>query len=648
MSDKHNEGNPLNESPEDGKNDPEKDSLRQRFPFTFFKKVHVSLMGRLGKGTNNDESNEVIGNKVSEDETPVGLKEVPPDSIQKSKDARRFLGKACLTMAGLLIVFVLAPVAWRRWIHKQTIERSETIDPLVDRTINDPYILRINVPSAFFLTLGLLFLGVSLLKSKKSTDEPPRDIKQYNQELVNGSTFGIIKGAVRIYLVFLLGIALFNYVTRDLSGGEAELPLVLVVSLNAILIFYGLKPSDVLPANLVYEGEMDAPTTKTLLTNFPQVNEFIEKFEGEFRTYRKKISDFLKAKKGDVNNIFSDINNQINGIAETSTFVVNSIQQQIQSIRDDLQTKQREVMAYITNANQAIRSVEGPKNTESPYDKIAFVMFSLILSLFLFNTGVDNSELPVQLLFASTAAVFAMVAGQMTSKNLLFGEKGNNTLNEWIKKPFVTMFTEVNQDIEQSISSINATINKKNLIEGLNITVSDSYKKKLLDSTKKLEGLDLPDPYKTKVLEFIKKFEDLNITDPDSYKKKLLEFTKGLDITDQDTYKKKLLDITKKLESLDIIDSYKTEVLKFTKTLEDLIVAKIGEVEGMMGIIITKFNNVLNNFWNSSPFDVMKAEKSASITIIILTILFVLAPASIVLPSLNFAILYYFASKKET
>ena len=110
------------------------------------------------------------------------------------------------------------------------------------------------VAGGLFIAFGLWFIATANIRSK---NQEPYD----KHATFSRSTYYTQEAIVRmiilcIFLLSFIDFLLYNYYSTPDLPGEQSIPLLLIISLNAILLYYGISPKNVLPSSLVYTGEI--------------------------------------------------------------------------------------------------------------------------------------------------------------------------------------------------------------------------------------------------------------------------------------------------------------------------------------------------------------------------------------------------------
>ena len=256
-------------------------------------------------------------------------------------------------------------------------------------------------------------------------------------KLSKRSTFGIWGGAVRLFLIWTIVIIFIFYIKPgDLLN---TINLQMIISLNIVLAYYGLKPEKVLPETFVFRGEIEKPTTKTFISNFSELNQFLKEFEESIKI-------------------------QFNRLRAN----VNQITQEAQKFTDGVR-KPIEVM------RSGISNVKPPQKFQTPLDTIGVILLALLLS-YIASTVETNDDLVIQIITGSTFAALAIVAGNLFQNTFFVSQK--DIINGFYK----TANNRLNE-IEQVVDAIDTNVSNTLQVA---LTLIDGVEKEIEENIKEL------------------------------------------------------------------------------------------------------------------------------------------------------------------
>ncbi|MFX0030070.1 MAG: hypothetical protein ACFE8B_12730, partial [Candidatus Hermodarchaeota archaeon] len=118
----------------------------------------------------------------------------------------------------------------------------------------------------------------------------------------------IKEGLVRLFQIILIFIVFLYYIILEINDLVTLIPSGLLVVVNAILAYFGFKPSDILPKDYVIESlNIDVPTNKKLLNSLPVVKDAYNQFEVKFKETLDHIDQMVKQGNANINNVVENI-----------------------------------------------------------------------------------------------------------------------------------------------------------------------------------------------------------------------------------------------------------------------------------------------------------------------------------------------------
>ncbi len=125
----------------------------------------------------------------------------------------------------------------------------------------------------------------------------------------------IREGLVRLFLIVLIFIVFICYIFLELNNIVTILPVGLLVVVNAILAYFGFKPTEALPKDYVIESlNLDVPTNKKLLGSLPLVKDALNELEVRFKETTDIIDQLIKKGTVSVNEVISTLEERIEDI----------------------------------------------------------------------------------------------------------------------------------------------------------------------------------------------------------------------------------------------------------------------------------------------------------------------------------------------
>lgn len=125
----------------------------------------------------------------------------------------------------------------------------------------------------------------------------------------------IREGLVRLFLIVLIFIVFICYIFLELNNIVSIIPVGLLVVVNAILGYFGFKPTEVLPKDYVIESlNLDVPTNKKLLGSLPLVKDALNELEVRFKETIDAIDQQIKKSMLSVNEVISTLEGRIEDI----------------------------------------------------------------------------------------------------------------------------------------------------------------------------------------------------------------------------------------------------------------------------------------------------------------------------------------------
>lgn len=125
----------------------------------------------------------------------------------------------------------------------------------------------------------------------------------------------IREGLVRLFLIVLIFIVFICYIFLELNNIVSIIPVGLLVVVNAILGYFGFKPTEALPKDYVIESlNLDVPTNKKLLGSLPLVKDALNELEVRFKETIDAIDQLIKKATVSVNEVISTLEERIEDI----------------------------------------------------------------------------------------------------------------------------------------------------------------------------------------------------------------------------------------------------------------------------------------------------------------------------------------------
>ncbi|MHA1933261.1 MAG: hypothetical protein ACW96X_12005 [Promethearchaeota archaeon] len=122
-------------------------------------------------------------------------------------------------------------------------------------------------------------------------------------------------GLVRLFQIVLIFIVFLYYIVLEINAVIILIPSGLLVVVNAILAYFGFKPSDVLPKDYVIESlNVDVPNNKKLLSSLPVIKDALNQFEVKFKETVDTIDQLVKQTNASANDIITNIEGRLEDI----------------------------------------------------------------------------------------------------------------------------------------------------------------------------------------------------------------------------------------------------------------------------------------------------------------------------------------------
>ena len=130
----------------------------------------------------------------------------------------------------------------------------------------------------------------------------------------------IREGLVRLFLIVLLFLVFIYFIILDITDQVTLIPAGLLVVINAILAYFGFRPSEILPKDYVIESlNIDVPNNKKLLGSLPIVKDALNQFEVNFKETTETVEELVQKSSTQVNEVILLIEKRINDIDKISS-----------------------------------------------------------------------------------------------------------------------------------------------------------------------------------------------------------------------------------------------------------------------------------------------------------------------------------------
>jgi len=241
-------------------------------------------------------------------------------------------------------------------------------------------------------------------------------------------TFGILSGAVRFLLAWTLMIVLL-YMVVGIPDWQNNIPLTIVISLNVALLYYGIKPENVLPSSLVHKDEIEKPSTKTLLKNFPNLYEFIRSLKECIINQIISLEDLISDIYSDLNVLLIRMSKLLDDMQQNKKALYSLTKESINNTRKDVIKKHDHCRQQIENLRKGINNMKPSHRFQNPLDVLAFIIIAIVVCVIITNFPGVEDDFVVQVLAGSTFAIIAVSAGSLF-KSALFSAPYNDKVQE--------------------------------------------------------------------------------------------------------------------------------------------------------------------------------------------------------------------------
>lgn len=125
----------------------------------------------------------------------------------------------------------------------------------------------------------------------------------------------IKEGLVRLFQIVIIFIVFLFYIVLEINALITLIPSGLLVVVNAMLAYFGFRPSDVLPQDYVIESlNIDVPTNKKLLNSLPVVKDALNQFEVNLKETLDNLDQLIKQANATVNDVITNIEERLEDI----------------------------------------------------------------------------------------------------------------------------------------------------------------------------------------------------------------------------------------------------------------------------------------------------------------------------------------------
>ena len=251
-----------------------------------------------------------------------------------------------------------------------------------------------------------------------------------NPKLVTQKTFDLLPGIVRFFLLLTLCWLLYRL------PEASEVPTTLITALVIALAYYGLDPQQFLPIPLLKRTEdVEDPTNESLLKNITTLYDFLKGFQ-----------DF--------------INNQFVNFEAT-----------LEVVTKNTAESYKEVRRHLNGVITGIEKYVPPDNFGSIFDKLSFILISLVLSWLVVSfpiEGNNSDTLVLQVIAGSTVALFGIIGGVL-ARQTFFINISRTTDYQKIRKEALTALLKIREDLDKSQGNI------MGVLDALKVNVKRSH-----------------------------------------------------------------------------------------------------------------------------------------------------------------------------
>ena len=272
-------------------------------------------------------------------------------------------------------------------------------------------------------------------------ESPPAKLEDKN-------TFGIWGGAVRALLASSLTIIFIFTILLFPTNWNEQIPLSLIISLNVALIYYGIKPENILPSSLVHQNDVEKPTNETLLKNFPSVYNF-------FKGLQDNISTQFEQLKTLVEDIYQEIASQLDAFEE----IVNKLNQEmnqtvyttakatIGKVKTEVGVKRASYRKQVEMVRTGIDQMKPASHFRNPLEAISFIVVALLVSVIIVTFPNSNQDFVTELVIGSSFTILAITAGSLLQHSISLAP-----YNSRIQEIYDISFEKLD-DIESQVDS---------------------------------------------------------------------------------------------------------------------------------------------------------------------------------------------------
>ncbi len=209
---------------------------------------------------------------------------------------------------------------------------------------------------------------------------------------------GLVRGCIIIILIVLVGF----FVAKSYNG--LEVPIHLIVVLNLVLVYYGFKPSAILPQQLVIDAvlpEEDTKessiddkavvgTTKKLIDNLPALKKSVTLVEDKFSDIMDSISKIIEEMDEKYEDLFKKISTILADVKKNLQAAINEAQKVVLSSKDKTELVKSAIDKVIKNISLTARNVVNSYTSQEQKD-INGTLREFSNKLVVLEKGVNNN-----------------------------------------------------------------------------------------------------------------------------------------------------------------------------------------------------------------------------------------------------------------
>lgn len=351
-------------------------------------------------------------NQKSEDQK---LKNQKPDS-QKSEDqeSKKAKNRRKKVWIYYLICWLIAVGAWYLTLRINS--------EIIIKDYRNWFAL-VSLVGAF--ALGAYSLRHWLYKENKTAEQPEGKRKSRREEKERRfkkrmiHTLALPSGVVRGFLIIILILVAISYVIFNM-----DIPLHFLIALNIILLYYEIKPEEVLPKKFVVE----IPEKYGTIDRIPRVSKTIDNIEKKLKIIKEESDQLLDGWIEKLNKAKDLMSNE----AEKAQNLIKAVKKEVEE-SEDLELLKKNMKSFYNFVDNF--TVKGKTILEQ-----IGLMF-LLLSIGFFSIWyIETSEDPFNAITIALSAFLAAVA-------IAFGLNLQEILVKFMEKPLNDAFDTVKKGI---------------------------------------------------------------------------------------------------------------------------------------------------------------------------------------------------------